>query len=162
MMVYGCNDGKTHAEAQEICKNNGLNLCSEGQLLADVTLGTGCNYDLKQVWTSTCSFSDSACEKFVVTSGAKGHLPNNGREDRDATKTAAVRCCRGAFTTHKARVQMAAYGCNDGKTHAEAQAICENKGLNLCSEGQLLAGVTEGTGCDYDLRQVWTSTCSNR
>jgi len=162
MTEYGCNNGKTHAEAQAICKNKGLNLCSEGQLLADVTAGTGCDYDEKQVWTSTCSLSPGACKKFVVTAGAKDRLPENGKEDRDATQTAAVRCCKGASTTQKARVQMTEYGCNNGKTHAEAQAICKNKGLNLCSEGQLLADVTAGTGCDYDEKQVWTSTCSNR
>ena len=56
MTEYGCNAGKNYKEADGICKKiQGLNLCSEDQIIADVTAGTGCGYDNTVVWTSTCA-----------------------------------------------------------------------------------------------------------
>ena len=52
---------------------------------------------------------------------------------------------------------MSTYGCNAGKTFAEAAAICSAKSLRLCTQAEIGKGLTIGTGCGYDLRRVWTS-----
>jgi hypothetical protein len=52
---YGCNKGKNFQEADAICKAEDLQLCSEDQIMADITRGTGCGYDNEVVWTSSCA-----------------------------------------------------------------------------------------------------------
>ena len=71
-----------------------------------------------------------------------------------------VRCC----CKNGAKVSMQKYdtkfdrGCHGGKTYAEAALICSAKGLRLCTQPEMLAGRTSGTGCGYDTQRVWTST----
>jgi hypothetical protein len=43
-------------QAQEICETAGARLCTNDELKADETHGSGCNYDFEWVWSSTpCS-----------------------------------------------------------------------------------------------------------
>jgi len=67
-----------------------------------------------------------------------------------------VRCC----SSSGAKVPMRTYGCNAGKTYAEATAICSGRGFRLCTQQEIMAGKTSGTGCGYDFKRVWTSTAA--
>lgn len=48
----GCQSGKTHAEAVEICAANGERLCTEEEIVDRLCCGTGCGFDGHQVWVS--------------------------------------------------------------------------------------------------------------
>lgn len=67
-----------------------------------------------------------------------------------------VRCC----SPSGGKVKMSTYGCNAGKTFAQAEAICAAKKLRSCTQAEITAGKTSGTGCGYDNKRVWTSTGS--
>ena len=57
----GCKSGKTYEEAQEICKNNRMRLCTASEVKKDIGAGTGCMFDLHLVWTSdTCKMLKTA------------------------------------------------------------------------------------------------------
>lgn len=43
-------------------------------------------------------------------------------------------------------------------THADAEAMCKNIGMRLCSVREVAAGELQFTGCGRDKMQVWTST----
>merc|ERR1712107_768114 len=72
------------------------------------------------------------------------------------TDKATVRCCNGTSTDRKtARVMMKEYGCSGEKTYDEAFCHCKKAGLNICTQEQMKAGLTRGTGCMYDLTDNW-------
>jgi len=48
--------------------------------------------------------------------------------------------------------------CYAGKTFKQAESICYEAGARLCTYDDIEAGVTTGTGCNYDFEHVWTST----
>ena len=48
--------------------------------------------------------------------------------------------------------------CYAGKTFKQAETICYEAGARLCTSDEIEAGVTTGTGCNYDSEHVWTST----
>ena len=41
---------KTFAQAEEICKTAGARLCTDAELGAGCTIGTGCSLDIELVW----------------------------------------------------------------------------------------------------------------
>lgn len=49
-------------------------------------------------------------------------------------------------------------GCSGEVSHAEARAHCEAMGGRLCTVDELLSNETQGTGCDYDDRGIWSDT----
>jgi hypothetical protein len=53
MSKYGCNPDKTFHESKKICEGADLRLCTQNEIMADRTAGTGCGYDGKRIWTST-------------------------------------------------------------------------------------------------------------
>ena len=46
-------DAVTHSEAETMCKDIGMELCTKYDLFTEVCCGTGGNCDSHQVWTST-------------------------------------------------------------------------------------------------------------
>ena len=48
-----CFSGKTHAEAEQICSDNGGRLCTRDEVEADCTAFSGCGFNHDVVWTST-------------------------------------------------------------------------------------------------------------
>jgi len=48
----GCQYEKTFAEAEAICYDNGMRLCSEAEINSDVACGSGCGFDGQQVWVA--------------------------------------------------------------------------------------------------------------
>lgn len=54
----GCPAARTFEDARKHCAAVGARLCTQAEVERDETRGTGCNYDLEHVWTSTpCSGS---------------------------------------------------------------------------------------------------------
>ena len=49
----------------------------------------------------------------------------------------------------------AGWQCAQGKTFAEAEAICQAAGARLCTTAELVNGCTAGTGCMFDFELVW-------
>jgi len=170
MKDYGCHRGATLREADKICKDKGLNLCSESQIEADDTNHTGCGFDNVVVWSSTKGMcADKAdeppavgdeCPRVALKGRQSRRTPQDSeRMEKKPSDTAAVRCCKG-FSIWKPspRVAMENYGCHENKTLEEAYNICKKKDLNLCSEAQIESDDTAGTGCGFDNEVVWTST----
>jgi len=252
----GCQDDKTFFEAQAICADAGLRLCSEAEVVTRVCCGTGCNFDGHQIWTDEAEAqlrltSDSgdgssgllevyhegvwgtvcddhfdtnnnganvACRQLGFASGREystnfanhdfgfglddvqctgseasimdcPHLPwgrhncasseavgltcislsveqphevvvdgcedQNTEVDREVRDgTASVRCC--SMDGLSCTTSGLPGGCQDDKTFFEAQAICADAGLRLCSEAEVVTRVCCGTGCNFDGHQIWT------
>eukprot|EP00929_Paragymnodinium_shiwhaense_P044547 TRINITY_DN2283_c0_g1_i7.p1 TRINITY_DN2283_c0_g1~~TRINITY_DN2283_c0_g1_i7.p1 ORF type:complete len:832 (-),score=261.80 TRINITY_DN2283_c0_g1_i7:245-2740(-) len=99
---------------------------------------------------------------FVMNGKGSGDKKPLGPE-----KTAKVRCCKGdSIDRKKARVMMGDYGgqnkgCNgcckklEDKKYDEAEKVCKEHSLTLCTSAQIKAKVTQGTGCGYDGKDVW-------
>ena len=68
-----CTD-KTYAEADQICKAAGLNLCSREQMLNGVPKGSGCSFDFVPVWVKqediVVEENKILAENFFVDGGA--------------------------------------------------------------------------------------------
>eukprot|EP00928_Gymnodinium_smaydae_P039419 TRINITY_DN26932_c0_g7_i2.p1 TRINITY_DN26932_c0_g7~~TRINITY_DN26932_c0_g7_i2.p1 ORF type:complete len:1687 (-),score=268.18 TRINITY_DN26932_c0_g7_i2:111-5171(-) len=104
---------------------------------------------------------DTALMTYVMQGNGKGdkkELPENG--------LANVRCCNGDKVEDSARLMMSKYygqnsdceGCCvklEDQTYADALAICKEKKYDLCTEEQLAGEVAAGTGCGYDVKDVW-------
>ena len=65
---------------------------------------------------------------------------------------AAVRCCSSDGSVAKEDT----YGCHDRKNYSEAVAICEDHGLQLCTDVQA-KGCSDCT-CSFENKQIWTSS----
>ncbi|CAE7225764.1 amy, partial [Symbiodinium sp. KB8] len=64
---------------------------------------------------------------------------------------AAVRCC-----SDEGVAPEDTYGCHARKNFSEAAAICQQSGLQLCTESQI--SVCPGCTCGFENQQIWTST----
>eukprot|EP00930_Biecheleria_cincta_P099272 TRINITY_DN90909_c0_g1_i1.p1 TRINITY_DN90909_c0_g1~~TRINITY_DN90909_c0_g1_i1.p1 ORF type:complete len:1250 (-),score=93.25 TRINITY_DN90909_c0_g1_i1:232-3981(-) len=47
--------------------------------------------------------------------------------------------------------------CVSGKAYWEAEALCESKGLRLCTKKEILEGKGKGSGCGFDALSHWVS-----
>lgn len=63
-----------------------------------------------------------------------------------------VQCCNEAGTSGSRP------GCVMGVTFAEAEEVCENAGLRLCTVDEVKNWIGQGSGCQFDHGSVWTST----
>ena len=50
-----------------------------------------------------------------------------------------------------------AVGCVSGATFAQAQGVCVDIGGRLCTADEILAHVTQGSGCSFDSQRIWTT-----
>ena len=48
-------------------------------------------------------------------------------------------------------------GCNSRKTLLEAEAICSDAGVRLCTAEELQSDCSKSTGCGFDKELVWSS-----
>eukprot|EP00121_Abeoforma_whisleri_P012096 Awhi_evm1s11165 len=48
--------------------------------------------------------------------------------------------------------------CFNAEMHDQAEALCANVGMRLCTVNELDSGLCCGTGCNHDNRKTWTST----
>jgi hypothetical protein len=100
----------------------------------------------------------SAPTRDVLYSGAFGCLRNNDPQSTDCfppvfDKERAVNCCQGQGET----LTCARPGCSLVSSFFDATAICENKGMRLCSTQELESGVCCSKGCNFDSRVGWTT-----
>jgi hypothetical protein len=77
----------------------------------------------------------------------------------------AVRCCSDVSKQgYKKRGSCTVWGesdaptCEDASTWTEAVAQCDAHGARLCTEDELAADCTKGTGCGFDKALIWSST----
>lgn len=102
--------------------------------------------------------SCQALAEHITVDGCHTAGDSHDREVRDATDTANVRCC--SFDGSSCETQGLHSGCQQDKTFFEAQTICADNGMRLCSEAEMDSSLCCGTGCGYDSSKVWTSTDS--
>jgi hypothetical protein len=50
--------------------------------------------------------------------------------------------------------------CEPSATYDEAVSICDQVDARLCTQAELEADCTRGTGCGFDANQIWSSTAS--
>ena len=62
----------------------------------------------------------------------------------------AVRCCNNNELTC-----MSPRPCQLSKTFEEAQSICAQNGLSLCSNNEILKSICCKTGCEIDSETMW-------
>jgi len=166
-----CYQAVTYDEAEAICQDNGLRLCSLSEMLSGkVTASAGCNHDMRYNWVSDECSSDS------------GHYVHQGRTSlsmwasksqkdyycqSDSSNQAAywswwgranigVGCCYEDEAT--GTVKGARPDCNaHPSTFAEAEAVCAAHCMRLCSLAEMKTGITAGKGCNYDNVYQWVS-----
>lgn len=117
-----CSGLVTYAKALELLEDVGARLPTLQELQADVTVGTGCNYDLERLWTQ--SPGTNSGERWVDT----GSFENTSPESRSETATAYVRyVCDNAPLSGTVFV-----GVGDTYTDAGATAV-DGAGADLTS-----------------------------
>eukprot|EP00984_Skeletonema_dohrnii_P035029 scaffold34600_cov155-Skeletonema_dohrnii-CCMP3373.AAC.3 len=100
----------------------------------------------------------SAPTRDVLYSGAFGCLRNNDPQSTQCfppvfDKQRAVNCCQVQGET----LECDRSGCSLASSFVEATAICENKGMRLCSTQELESDVCCSKGCNFDGRVGWTT-----
>merc|ERR1712156_397037 len=182
-----CYSAETWLSAYEKCASQGARLCTEAEIEAECTRSTGCGFDAKYVWTSqfttapptsspTISVSPTASvttpptsSHAVVVCGATHGEPTCGSSSKVVevqSSLHAVRCCS---DTYKPSPWKQNAGCDvwgesevDGTCYSEetwlsAYEKCASQGARLCTEAEIEAQCTRGTGCNFDYKYVWTS-----
>ncbi len=113
--------------------------------------------------------SRSKTGKHMVVCGEHGRCAE-GEQVRaaDDTELHEVRCCFDAFLPNwQKRPGCEVWGeselgrenkCYSKKTFIEAVAICSYSGVRLCTQAELEAGCTQGSGCKHDDELIWSGT----
>jgi len=102
--------------------------------------------------------SCAALAEHITVDGCTTAGDTHVREVRDVTDLANVRCCSMDGTS--CATEGLPGGCQEGKSFFEAQMICSDAEMRLCSENEIESLLCCGTGCGYDGHKVWTSTDS--
>jgi len=105
--------------------------------------------------TKKCELFDTVVGCRMTLAGGRKYLNKHPPKCSPTSEKHSVRCCS---KSGDPRVMMDKYGCNPGRTFSGAQKICSAKSLRLCTQAEIKAGKTEGTGCGYDEHRVWTSS----
>merc|ERR1711998_612247 len=105
--------------------------------------------------TKKCELFDTVVGCRMTLAGGRKDLNKHPPKCSPTSEKHSVRCCS---KSGDPRVMMDKYGCNPGRTFSGAQKICSAKSLRLCTQAEIKAGKTEGTGCGYDEHRVWTSS----
>ena len=96
--------------------------------------------------------------KVMTRAGRSNWLKKHPIKEMGADAKLAVRCC----SDIERHVTNSTYGCNDGKTYQEAVAICKKYSYRLCTLEEVNKGRTDGAGCGFDYKRIWTSTVAGR
>ena len=179
-----CFKSKGWAAAEQICADEGAELCSADALVS-AAIGTGCGLDKKFVWTNeTCG--KAGANKFIARRGDGGPsvcaaagrkfgvrccMPTcdgdeggqTGPADGDDGSPSSGMCCQ-QQDDKKAwkfddEAKLCAASKPDGEcfkgSFEEAQAFCGDAGARLPAPEEY--GVTIRTGCGLDKLLVWTT-----
>lgn len=91
--VGPCSGDVTWAQAEAFCTAGGARLCTLNELVENETVGTGCGYDSRRVWSSTACGPGA----YLSTSGNASSSSTHPIECSDASAVAIVaRCCADA------------------------------------------------------------------
>jgi len=163
-----CYQAVTYGDAERICEDNGLRLCSLSEMLGKATEGAGCSHDARYNWVADECGSESG---HSVHQGRTSWSWGSGKEDNycqsDDNNQAAywsskhasnigVGCCYEDASS--GTVKGARPDCNaHPSTFAEAESVCADHDMRLCTLAEMATGITEGTGCWYDAAYQWVS-----
>jgi len=115
---------------------------------------------------SMAGSSSSTGSEYKSINGNPEFLGANLETCSDNSEKLAVRCCQAGA----GKVFMKDYGCSDcsncrDKTYAEAEALCVNANLHLCSLDEVKGDLNTcasskscSTGCSMNGERFWTST----
>ena len=171
-----CYSEESLTSANEICEGAGGRLCTEEEIMADCTRGSGCGFDEQYTWTSefvtspptpspTTSFSPTMSHALVICGAAHADCDPRSKVASLDDGRHAVRCCSDTFRPDWQKHN----NCNvwsqseiDGVCYSEesltsANEICEGAGGRLCTEEEIMADCTRGSGCGFDEQYTWTS-----
>ena len=85
----GCSGDLTWCSALHFCESSGARLCSLMELQNDETSGSGCTFDVEQVWTATsCGAGSYSTAMGSASAGATTQCLAD-----DEVTTAKARCC---------------------------------------------------------------------
>merc|ERR1711871_171159 len=90
-----CRAMMTFPEALETCECAGARLCTVTELEADVAKGTGCNFDVARVWSSSRVHDGQMCPERQrwTAAGSTEYRERFPTKCRSVGQQLAVRCC---------------------------------------------------------------------
>lgn len=142
-----CESAHNFSSAQGLCLAAGARLCTQTELEENCAAGTGCGFDKHTVWSATEAASCNAHANQPPPS------PN--------TVPSALPCSAlPGFLFRQGNIDVCggSPSCVSVTTHAAAQAHCTSIGARLCTEPEVQAKTTQGTGCNFDQLPIWTNT----
>jgi hypothetical protein len=219
----GCVHDATWETAVSICASvPGARMCTQQEMAAGCTAGTGCGHDSDMIWTSTpgtgpgvvtvtppadCHFAtcgnpnDPNCVPETCADNSEVHevryvlplcLPSAfpfshpvsitdypvSITDHAPLSHAQVRCCSDtesvfghmkcpdasgltvwSASVFRGNAAADAQGCVHDATWETAASVCASvPGARLCTQEEMAAGCTKGTGCGHDADMIWTAT----
>jgi len=172
---FQCYEDQNFESAFGLCEAAGARLCTKGELEDDCTMNSGCGHDADLIWSSTDdtpttapTASPSSSSNHMIVCGRTGGCGNLEATSESDDGEHEVRCCSTSeFTGSSKRNGCDVWGgsnlgddssCYEDQNFASATDLCEAAGARLCTQGELEADCTKGTGCGHDADLIWTST----
>jgi subtilisin family serine protease len=165
-----CYHAETFAQAQQICKDNDARLCTKEEIELQCATGSGCSHDSDHIWTST-PYTPVGQHKVSCSNSAKCGTTSILADDNARHE---VSCCSdtekpywtkriGCNVWSESQLGQSASSsgvCYHDETYDSAVRICAQHGARLCTEDEVLADCTRGTGCNHSWGgdRIWTST----
>ena len=94
-----CHTNVAHLEAENICRVNGARLCTATELFEGATMGTGCNMDVRWVWSST-KCPDGGSTAVVPFTKKTRCMISIYKLDGTISEPVSVRCCSDNVVQH--------------------------------------------------------------
>merc|ERR1712127_841551 len=163
----------SHSNAVDLCGNAGARLCTRDELTSGCTAGSGCDFNLELIWSSTLievpSSSpsnapidiDMPSATYYVACG-NGACTEGLLSTADESEEHEIRCCSdtavsGYTKKSDCSVWATSLDCQVN-SHSYAVDLCENAGARLCTRDELTSGCTVGSGCNFNFELIWSST----
>ena len=182
--VPTCSAAVTFRQAEVICAVAGARLCNIIELVVrGEAKSEDCALNSRRVWSAT---GGCPAGKARVVPGSPTAPQDIRQECVDETLKFKVRCCADVGETARARSSKTCQvlGWEPGyssqkicghsfeecafkgspppqsemRTYKQADEYCNAKGARMCTLGEVLAGETQSTGCNYDESRIWTSS----
>ena len=109
---HACREMSNFVAALEMCECAGARLCTIAELEDDVTAGTGCNFDMARVWSSSRTRGSEVCNSPTerwTAAGASEYEDRFPAACRDFTELLAVRCCADTHIGNVHAIQQQTY-----------------------------------------------------
>ncbi|KAF0692250.1 Aste57867_16657 [Aphanomyces stellatus] len=166
-----CSGLVTYAKAMSYCAaNGGARLPTLEEITADVALGSGCNLDYSEVWTSSACFDATGTSLGVVTAGGSraglAYFPPTCTNTTTVGAMARVRCVRDRGPASNRCTPDACSQLCYNQDYGYACA-CQD-GFQLLSDGTTCApstqvAATSQRNCTwFNLNSIVNATCAAR